>query len=244
VAALLLIGAGIAGCAGREQVQEQPPRWGTYQADVMGVRKGPDERTLLIDVQVAGGHPDCSRNPQVTQYTEENGLIYANVVYESARADMDGGCPDRETAVATLTAPQPIGDRRVVLNQQIWALNPVGDGYRRCHEQLGCTPPADPCDPVWTRYAKDRMDVPRHSYYNVESCGGGWLVMTVDANSAACGAAPRPGCSAPPDTTRYFLRFDSEWRIVAGSRTGGCDAVLKVDPSFPRERCEGLPPTR
>ncbi len=219
-----------------------PARWTTYEAEVTGVRRGPDPRTLLVDVVLIAGHPECARNPRVDQYTEENTIIHANVVFESARAQVVGGCPEKAAAVATLTAPQPIGERIVVLNQQAWA--PEGSGYRRCDPELGCHPPADHCDPAWIRAAISELDVPRHSYWNTEHCDAGWLIVTVDVNSSACGAGGRPGCSAPPAVTRYFLRFDTRWRVVAGTTAAGCAAVLRAEPSFPRNLCERLPATR
>jgi len=220
-----------------------PPEWSTSGADVTGVRRGPDARTLLVDVDLPAGHPDCARNPRTDQYTEENGLIYANVIFDSARSGVVGGCPTRAADVATLTAPEPVGDRVVVLNQQAWA--PAGGGYRRCDADLGCHPPADHCDQTWILAAVKNLDAPRNSHRNVEVCDArGWLVLTLDLNSTACGAAPRPGCSAPPAVTRYFLKFADRWGLITQTTTGGCTAVQATEPAFPRELCENLPPTR
>lgn len=201
-------------------------------AEVVGVRPGSDDRSLLIDVRKA----PCGGEPRVDQYLEENGRIYANVVYDSVA----GGCPgDWLAGVAILTAPEPIGDREVMLNsQQVWIRD--GAGFRRCGS-LGCQPPQDPCDPRWVHAVRDGLDVPRNSSYDVEHCGDGWLIMTVNLNSTACGAGGRPGCSAPPNIYRYFLRFETgAWRDVAVSREGGCDAVLKAEPAFPQDLCEKL----
>lgn len=108
--------------------------WTVFQAPVTGVRPGPDPRTLLLDVELLAGQPDCARNPRVDQYTEENGVIYANVVMESARAHVVGGCPGTAPAVITMTAPEPFGDRIVVLNHEPWA--PAGGAGRP-----GCSAP-------------------------------------------------------------------------------------------------------
>jgi hypothetical protein len=86
------------------------------------------------------------------------------------------------------------------------------------------------------------MDVPRNSAYSVEHCDPRWLVMTVDVNSTACGAGGRPGCSAPPNVRRYFLRYDGQghWTVFAGSVEAGCGRVLDYEPAFPREVCANL----
>ncbi|MFY1673094.1 hypothetical protein ACN27G_24540 [Plantactinospora sp. WMMB334] len=220
-----------------------PAEWSTFQAEVTGVRRGPDPRTLLVDVALPAGHPECARDPRITSYTEEHNLIHANVVQDSARSGMVGGCPTTAPGVARLTAPKPVGDRIVVLNGQPWA--PDGDGYRRCDPDLGCTPPADHCDTTWVLAAMKGMDVPRNSSRHVEECDGRWLVMTVNLNSTQCGAGGRPGCSAPPSVYRYFLRFEpAGWRTVARSAGPGCADVLKAAPDFPPALCRTLPATR
>lgn len=218
------------------------PEWTTYQAEVTGVRPDTDPHRALIDVTVPAGDPLCARNPTTSYYTEENNLIYANVVVESARASVVGGCPTRAAAVVTLTSPEPLGDRILVLNRQAWA--PAGDTYRRCDPDLGCTPPANRCERTWIDAARNILDVPRNSTFHIEHCDQNWLVLTVDVNSTACGAAPRPGCTAPPKIYRYFLRFDERWTLLNQTTTGGCAAVQAVEPAFPTAICEPLPPTR
>ena len=215
-----------------------PAGWTTVQATVTAVHRGPDPTTLLVDVDLPAGAPACARNPQITYLEVGDQIIWANVVHEQqAGAD----CPDRATAVVTLTSPSPIGDRIVVLNQQAWA--PDGDSYRRCDPTLGCDPPADHCASAWMDQATGGLDIPRHSARRVEFCDGAWLVITIDVNAAVCGAEPRPGCSAPADITRYFLRFDTRWQVLATTRAAGCAAVLAVEPTFPIAVCERLPAT-
>jgi len=217
-----------------------PVDWGTFQAEVTGIRRGPDLRTLLIDVELLAGHPDCARNPRTDHHTEENGLIYANVVLDSARAGVPDGCPGKVPGVARLTSSTPIGDRVVVLNNAPWA--PDGTGYRRCDPDLGCVPPTDHCDPTWVLAAIKGMDVPRNSARNVEGCDGAWLVMTLNLNSTQCGAGGRPGCSAPPAVYRYFLRFEpAGWRTVLRSTAPGCGDIRKTRSDFPLALCRDLP---
>jgi hypothetical protein len=76
-----------------------------------------------------------------------------------------------------------------------------------------------------------------------EYCDQQWMVLTVDVNAAACGAGGRPGCSAEPKVTRYFLRFDSYWRVIAFTTSGGCTAVKARASDFPDSICEDLRPT-
>jgi hypothetical protein len=201
--------------------------------------------TLLVEVSLPDGPAGCARNPRITYYTEENNTIYANVVFDSDRSQLVGGCPATVAATVTLTSASAsataIGDRAVVLNQQAWALR--GAVYGRCPADIGCTPPADHCAAGWTLAAFNGLDVPRHSARTVEHCDQTWLIMKVDVNSAACGAGGRPGCSAPPSVTRYFLRFRNGWEQFAQTRKGGCDAVGAADPIFPEGLCRDLTPT-
>jgi hypothetical protein len=233
------------GAAGAMQPTSEPSAvWTEYSAEVTGVRRGSNDRTALIDIAVPAGRPDCARDPRITNYTEENGRVYANVVVSSAGAAIVGACPrpDRTPAVVTLTAPGPLGDRALVLNQEAWT--PDGDGYRRCDRTLGCDPPRDPCDPRLLSAVRDGMDVPRNSAYTVEHCDPRWLVMSIDVNSTACGAGGRPGCSAPPSVRRYFLRYDGRWTVIASTTDAGCAGVLPHEPAFPRDVCANLPAPR
>jgi hypothetical protein len=103
-------------------------KWATYEAEVTGVRRGPDDRSLYVDIQHSAGHPDCARNPKISSYTEENNRIHANVVLESARAHVVGGCPTKASTVVTLRSKTSIGDREIVLNQRRWVRD--GSGYQ------------------------------------------------------------------------------------------------------------------
>jgi hypothetical protein len=239
----VLVVAILAGCArpGTGPGDGSAENWTTYQADVTNVRRGPEARSVLLDVAVLAGQDGCSRDPRITYYTEEYGRIFANVVQDSRRSHIVGACPSTAPAVVTLTAPEPIGDRILVLNQEAWA--PSGAAYRRCDPQLGCTPPADPCDRVWVQAAVMGMDVSRHSVGSVEGCDGTWLVMTVPSDPVPCGAEPRPGCTAIVNVRRYFLRFvvGKGWQTIAASTAAGCGDVSSVEPAFPTRLCASLP---
>jgi hypothetical protein len=200
--------------------------WGTYEAEVSGVTPGPGVRAVTVQVKTLAGGDGCSRNVRVDNHTEENGVIFANIVQDSAGSAIVGACPTFGPAEVTLTSAEPIGDRPLSLNQKTWALK--NGAYSRCDENLGCNPPKDRCDPTWTRTAVRGMDVSRHSQGHVEACDGKWLVMTVADDPAACGVEPRPGCEVNTAVRRYFLRSEP---------------VLKAAPAFPRKLCASLEPT-
>jgi hypothetical protein len=214
-------------------------RWVTYQADVTAVSLGGDPRSLQLTVSLLAGGDGCSRDPRVTYLTEENNLVYANVVQDSNDAAQ---CPARTPGDVTLTAAGPINGRTVVLNGEPWKRD--GDGYHRCDPTFGCDPmPADHCDPAWIQVAVAAMDVSRHSTATVEGCDGSWLVMTVPFDPVPCGAEPRPGCVPVVSARRYFLTWvdTTGWRTIAGSVDAGCGTVLAVEPDFPSVLCRDLP---
>lgn len=237
---LVLAAAALAAtvACGQSAKPAAPPEWQSYAADVTGVRPGPAPNVALIDLTLPAGADGCSRNPAAAVFDQENGHLYVNASFESARAQIVGGCPDNTPATVPLTVPDPLGTRVLVVNEQAWA--PTGGAYRRCAPDVGCDPPADHCDPSWELAAFNGLDVPRHAYRSFDHCDQQWLVMTVDLNGGACGAGGRPGCSAPPSVTRYFLRFVAGWQVLAQTRSGGCAAVLAAEPTFPTALCEHL----
>jgi hypothetical protein len=211
-----------------------------FQAPVTGVRAGPDPNSVLIQVTYPTDTGTCYGPPQVTALEEEDAVVFANVVMSPTGAASSGSCPAQGSA--TLTATAPIGTRAVSLNQELWRR--TGDGYARCDPDLGCSPPADHCAMAWTLKAFNGLDVPRHAARDIEYCDQQWLVMTVNVNAAACGAGGRPGCSAPPNVSRYVFRFTGAWKLVTQSSTAGCARILAVAPDFPQDACKSLPATR
>ena len=243
---LIVAVLGVSGCAAPGSTPEGGPSasaaWVTYEAQVSTVTPGPGAKAVTVHVLALAGGDDCSRNVRVSNQDEVNGVIFANLVQDSAESAQPGGCPALQSVAVRLTSAKPIGTRPLTLNQQAWALD--GGAYRRCDENLGCAPPKNRCDPVWTRAAVRGMDVSSHSQGTVEACQGDWLVMTVPDDPAACGAGGRPGCEVNTAVRRYFLRNKpAGWLIVAQTTAGGCDAVLVAAPDFPRKLCAGLQPT-
>jgi hypothetical protein len=238
MAALLLLG----GCAtpgssaaGPDSSTAGP---GPDQADVTAVHPGPDDHSLAVDLDLPGGARGCGENPRLGYHTEENGRIFANVVADSPSNDVTNGCPTRQAVSTVLTFEYVVAGKPLNLNVgQLW--DPGDPDYRLCPELLGCHPPADHCDRTWIDEAISHMDVPRHSYLNTRTCDQTWLVIDINTNAGACGAG-RPGCTAPPSITRWFLHFDERWREVTGTRRAGCVDVLAREPAFPPTFCENL----
>jgi hypothetical protein len=210
---------------------------------VQSVRRGPTPNTVLIDVAVPSGGEDCVRNLRADVFDQVPGsTIFVHVLFDSANVQTYGVCPTTAIATVTLTMPDPIGDRPLAIDERVWT--PDGTGYRQCDVNLGCNPPADHCAQQWIQQARSGLDVPQHGFTKAEHCDQSWLILTVDANTAVCGAGGRPGCSAPPNVTRYFLRFDNGWRYIISTTTGGCAAVKAKAADFPEGLCRALEPTR
>ncbi|MET7708005.1 hypothetical protein [Micromonospora sp. NPDC005413] len=245
-ATLCLLTAAALGVAACAEAQPRPggtpsasTLWVTYAAEVSGVTAGPGAQAVTVHVEALAGRDGCSRNVRVDSQEEENGVIFANIVEESATV---GNCPTFAPAEVTLTSTEPIGKRPLSLNQKAWALK--NGTYTLCDENLGCNPPKDRCDPVWTRAAVRGMDLSRHSQGTVEACDGNWLIMTVPDDPTACGVEARPGCEVNTAVRRYFLRNKpAGWLIIAQTNSGGCDVVVKAASTFPRKLCADLEPT-
>ena len=216
--------------------------WGTSAVEVSGVTPGPGAQAVTVHVMVPAGRDGCSRDVRVGYHEEENGVIFANIMHDSAKSDTVGACPTLAPAEVTLTSAEPIGDRPLSLNQKAWALR--NGAYTPCDENLGCSPPKDRCEPTWTRAAVRGLDVSRHSQGTVEACDGDWLIMTVPDDPTACGAEARPGCEVNTAVRRYFLQNKpAGWLVIAQTTAGGCGDVLKTAPTFPERLCAALAPT-
>ncbi|MGC9666730.1 hypothetical protein ACNTMW_09255 [Planosporangium sp. 12N6] len=69
----------------------------------------------------------------------------------------------------------------------------------------------------------------------------------MEINTGAANCPPRDGagptCTAPSNTTRWFLRFSGAgWEVIAGSRRAGCTDVQVREPAFPARLCADLGP--
>ncbi|SDY39943.1 hypothetical protein SAMN05421504_105434 [Amycolatopsis xylanica] len=224
----------------------EPPEWTTFTAEVVGVHRT-GERTAAIEVSLPAGDSLCARDPHIELLQDQEpgrpDIIYANVVYSSARANVVGGCPTTAPAEVPLTVAAPLGDRVLMFN----SLNPPwtadGDHYRRCHPRLGCHPPADRCDQAWITQFTFSLDVPtRHadSMTTTRGCDGQWLVLDFNRAAGECPALDgAPTCRSDAHPVRLFLRSaPAGWETVASTREAGC---AEVPAEFPRTLCQNLP---
>jgi hypothetical protein len=234
-AVVALIAAGACAAPGAER-PDATAGSAPMQADVVAIHPGPDDHSLIVDVEVPGGEPGCGENPRLGHHVEENGWIFANVVADSPRSLVFGGCPLRTSTTAVLRFEMVVAGKPLTINSiQFW--DPGDPDYRLCPEHLGCHPPDDHCDRIWIDEAITHMDVPRHSYLDTKHCDQSWLVLDINTNAGACGAG-RPDCTAPPNITRWFFRFTDRWTLIGGTRRAGCDDVLTREPAFPPTFCD------
>ncbi len=149
-----------------------------------------------------------------------------------------GRCPEEKKVTVTLTFDYAVTGKPLITNSsQVW--EPGTPDYQLCAPRLGCHPPADHCAREWIAETVYGLDTPQHSFVSTVHCDQTWLVLEINRNAAVCGAGGRPGCSAPPDTTRYFLRWETHgWRVLAGSRDAGCPTVVASEPGFPVQLCD------
>lgn len=199
---------------------------------------GPDEYSLVMDLNVPGGAPECVVDPRPGYVVEEYGYVHVNVVYDGL-GDESTGCSDLEVVTVALTFDIPVAGKPLVIDLRVW--QPGTPDYRLCDEHLGCDPPADHCDRGWIDDATSGQDLPQHTYVHTLYCDQSWLVLEININAGACGAG-RPGCSAPPNTRRVYYAWEKRWTVIAGGREAGCPDSLAQYPEFPRAVCVDLPP--
>ncbi len=195
-------------------------------AEVTSVRDGPDDRTLLIQVQIPVESPDCARDPRTGGVTEENGIIYAQPGFSAlstAHAQV-GRCQQKGPVELRLTTKSPIANRTVVLDPLSsvpWHRLPDGT-WGHCGS-LGCDPPADHCAPV--RIAQtdgEAIDT------DTRACDQNWLVVD------------RTNFYKDP-AIRVIYRWAPEgWQSVMSVKTEGCAEILAKEPQFSRALCEKL----
>src|SRR2546421_10037452 len=81
---------GVTACAAPGTVAGGTPSasasWMTYEAEVSGVAPGPGAQVVTVQVKALAGRDGCSRNVRVTYQDEENGVIFANIVQDSAES--------------------------------------------------------------------------------------------------------------------------------------------------------------
>jgi hypothetical protein len=243
LAGLVAVGLMVLACAapGEQPGDGEPasaPPQAPYGAEVIGVHPGPDESSLVLDLNLPAGAPDCAVDPRPGLVTEENGYLYLSVVYDAPGNETVGRCPEMQVITVTLTFELPVAGKPLVIDLRTW--EPGTPDYRLCDEHLGCVPPDDHCDRAWIDEGTADQDLPQHTYVDTVYCDQSWLVLEINTNAGACGAG-RPGCSAPPNTRRVFYAWDDRWVAIAGGQEAGCPEALAQYPEFPRAVCAELP---
>lgn len=200
--------------------------WRSFRAEVTGVRPGPNEFSLVVQVALPGKDPGCVQEPRIEQVVEAKTDIRADVVYSTRSAA--GGCQDKVPAELRLTASDPIAGRTVILNADSGsAWHKLGAGWGHCGGQDTCAPPADHCDAVWVGAAVSATGA--ESAGTTRACDPGWLVLDLP-----------PRGSEPPSRS-VFRWSDAGWTSFAQVKTAGCAEIRAAEPKFPTALCKTLP---
>ncbi len=199
----------------------------------------PGEDALVLTVQVPAGGPGCSTRPQARVTAFDRETLRMQTVVESNHAPY---CT--KSVSRTFTAKVALRGRRLVVNGQSWAPGPSA-AFVRCNAAVGCAPPSDRCDPIWTSTLTPHFDLPPEKRATVVGCSGRWLVVDIDAVVPACqpvGGAIPSGCTGGDIRRRWFAELDNQrnWRVVASGASAGCADVRRAVPAFPRSLCAGL----
>jgi hypothetical protein len=211
---------------------------GTVRLSATEIRKTRAGVAITVDLQ--GGPPGCAVRPQarVADATKDVIRIEATM-HTSGKPE----CVDTSVEPATLPVGLDLRGRDLSVNEELWERGPGGT-FVRCGG-LGCDPPRDRCDPVYTHDLGADADIAPERHLDVLACDAPWLVADVEAVVTGCqsvdGSTPPPGC----DVFRYrwFAHLEhGSWEVVGSGPDGGCAQVLDQVPDFPRRLCSGLPP--
>ncbi|MGW3965563.1 hypothetical protein ACWED2_37485 [Amycolatopsis sp. NPDC005003] len=201
-------------------------QWRSFRADVTGIRPGPDDRSLFVQVALPGKDPGCVREPRIEQVVEAKTDIRADVVYSTRPAA--GGCQDKVPAELRLTTADPVADRTVILNADTGnAWHKLGAGWGHCNSQGACAPPADHCDPAWIGAAVSAAGAA--SPGTTRACEPGWLILDV------------PQLQAEPPSRTAFRWSETGWTSFVRTRSAGCAEIRAAEPKFPAALCRTLP---
>ncbi|WIV58664.1 hypothetical protein [Amycolatopsis nalaikhensis] len=199
--------------------------WRSFRADVTGIRPGPDDASLFVQVALPGKDPGCVREPRIEQVVESKTDIRADVVYSTRPAA--GGCQDKVPAELRLTASGPVADRTVILNANADAWHKLGAGWGHCGPQGACAPPADHCDPAWIGAAVSAVGA--ESPGTTRTCTPDWLVLDLLVRQT------------DPPSRAVFRWTDAGWASFAKVTTAGCADIRAAEPKFPAALCRTLP---
>ncbi|SFW45061.1 hypothetical protein [Amycolatopsis australiensis] len=200
--------------------------WRSFRADVTGIRPGPDDLSLFVQVALPGRDPGCVREPRIEQVVETKTDVRADVVYSTRPAA--GGCQDKVPAELRLTTATPLADRTVILNGDNGnAWHRLGAGWGHCAPRGTCAPPADHCDPAWIGAAASATAADNAG--TTRACDPDWLVLDL------------PALRTGPATRAVFRWADAGWTSVTQVKSAGCGEIRAAEPKFPVALCRTLP---
>ncbi|RLV50412.1 hypothetical protein D9V37_05020 [Nocardioides mangrovicus] len=200
----------------------------TIGVTVTRIRLG--EGTVTFTVKVPAGDDGCAATPQARVLGYDTTAVNVETVVASNLAPTcQGGKLSR-----TFTTPLDLQGRDLRVNGVLYRPDATGHGVTACDTTLGCNPPADRCDPRWTRTVIPHNDLPPDKRTRVVACHAHWLILDVTATT-------RDGAQ---QHVRWFAELDPQrrWLVVASTRTGGCVDVRLAVPSFPLAYCKNLTP--
>ncbi|MEU0537163.1 hypothetical protein [Amycolatopsis tolypomycina] len=201
-------------------------QWRSFRADVTGIRPGPDDRSLFVQISLPGKDPGCVGEARIEQVLEAKTDIRADVVYTTRSAA--GGCQEKVAAELRLTTTDPVADRTVILNADIGsAWHKLGAGWGHCDPRGTCAPPADHCDPAWIGAAVSAAGAAGPG--TTRACDPAWLLLDV------------PQHQAEPPARTAFRWSDAGWTSFVRTRSAGCTEILAAERKFPVALCKALP---
>ena len=218
-------------------------RVSTFEASVTAIgapSQGEDDLEFTVDVPSGG--PGCAARPRARVVDFDRDTLRMQTVVESNQADY---CT--KTASRTFSERVALEGRELVVNGRSWDQSAQGNSFVRCRTEVGCDPPEDRCDPVWTGTLTPHFDLPPEKHAEVVACSGRWLVLDIDAVVTGCqsvdGSTPPADCAGNGLHRRWFAELDADrnWQVVASGTAAGCTEVRRAVPSFPKSLCSGLP---
>ncbi|TYK49456.1 hypothetical protein [Actinomadura decatromicini] len=253
---VVLVGAGCGASHARQPASTRSQgefKWKTFSiGDVTQVRSEKGGRVLTLDFEVPSGR-DCYRNVQARTEQFEKTFVRVDIRFEALENDMGKtdakrcrpiGVPPKTLATAKVSLPGPFGKRSIVIGQsseqQFTAASSADGPLRRCGQD-GCHPAPTGCTEASYQQTIRNADIPRHTYTQ-EHCSGHWLVIDFSMPMGpACGDASPGTCDRHAVGRRTFYRYSKTgWVAITSTTEAGCQAVLRVEPRFPRKLCAKL----
>ncbi|MFJ9627887.1 hypothetical protein ACIRU8_09360 [Streptomyces sp. NPDC101175] len=224
-----------------------PVPWTTMEPSaVTAAQLAADQRTLTLTARVPHGKHPCVRALKAALAAAEQNTFWVQITYSSPSGDRRSGCTGEATASTRIVLPEPLGDQKLIVDHdtQFTTDGAKLPALRLCGE-LGCHPPATGCTVSSYEQAMIAADAPEHSYRDAERCDGKWLVIDFSWRTGpVCGdtTATPSGCASRLGDRVFFRAEPAGWKTITSSSAGGCTAVHRAEPAFPKALCATLPP--